>query len=104
MQDKWIPNHPTNQVLQHPIDVDGEGRVNMLIDVIVHEWDWGLIREKFFGDDEEAILHIPLSKRDVPDTIVWLPNKDGIYSVKSRYYIAGLLAKEMNGIEGSSDG
>ena len=39
MHEKWIPNHPTNQVLQQPIDVDGEGRVNMLIDEIVHEWD-----------------------------------------------------------------
>ena len=46
----------------------------------------------------------PLSRRDVPDKIVWLPNKDGLYSIKSEYYIVGLLAKEINGMEGSSDG
>ena len=35
MHEKWIPNHPINQVLQQPIDVNGEGRVSMLIDEIV---------------------------------------------------------------------
>ena len=76
----------------------------MLIDETVHEWDRGLIRENFSRDDANAILRIPLSRRDVPDKIVWLPNKDGLYSVKSEYYIVGLLAKEINGMEGSSDG
>ena len=76
----------------------------MLIDETVHEWDRGLIRENFSRDDADAILRIPLSRRDVPDKIVWLPNKDGLYSIKSEYYIVGLLAKEINGMEGSSDG
>lgn len=70
MHDKWIPNHPNNQVLQQPIDVDGEGRVNMLMDETVHEWDWGLIREQFSRGDAEAILRIPLSRRYVSDTVV----------------------------------
>ena len=76
----------------------------MLIDETAHEWDRGLIRENFSRDDADAILRIPLSRSDVPDKIVWLPNKDGLYSVKSEYYIVGLLAKEINGMEGSSDG
>ena len=63
-----------------------------------------MIREKFSKDDTEAIIHIPLSKRDVPDTVVWLPNKDGVSSVKSGYGIARLLSKETNGMEGSSAG
>ena len=76
----------------------------MLIDETVHEWDRGLIRENFSRDDVDAILRIPLSRRDVPYKIVWLPNKDGLYSVKSEYYIVKLVAKEINGMEGSSDG
>lgn len=104
MHDKWIPNHPNNQVLQQPIDVDGEGRVNMLMDETVHEWDWGLIRKQFSRGDAEAILRIPLSRRYVSDTVVWLPNKDEIYSVKSGYCISRLLSKEMNGMEESSGG
>ncbi|XP_023882197.1 uncharacterized protein LOC111994540 [Quercus suber] len=36
--------------------------------------------------------------------VVWSPNKDGIYYVKSGYYITRLLAKEMNGMEGSLNG
>ena len=63
-----------------------------------------MIREKFSRDDMEAIIRIPLSRRDVPDTIVWLPNKDGVYSVRSGYGIARLLSKETNGMEESSSG
>ena len=63
-----------------------------------------LIREMFSRDDAEAIIRIPLSKRDVPDSIVWLPNKDGVYSVKSGYGIARLLTKETDGMVGSSAG
>nr|XP_023882199.1 uncharacterized protein LOC111994541 [Quercus suber] len=36
MQDKWIPNHPTNQVLLPRTDVDSEERVNVLIDETEH--------------------------------------------------------------------
>ena len=63
-----------------------------------------LIREMFSRDDAEAIIRIPLSKRDVPDSIVWLPNKDEVYSVKSGYGIARLLTKETDGMVGSSAG
>jgi len=61
-----------------------------------------LIREMFSRDDAKAIIRIPLSKRDVPDSIVWLPNKDRVYSVKSGYGIAKLLTKETDGMVGSS--
>ena len=63
-----------------------------------------MIREKFSRDDTEAIIRIPLSRRDVPDTVVWLPNKDGVYSVRLGYGIARLLSKETNGMEESSSG
>ena len=70
MQDKWIPNHPTNRVLHQLVDEDGEGRVNELVDWIVHEWDRGFIGVKFTREDAEAMLHIPLSKRDILDSVV----------------------------------
>ena len=79
MHEKWIPNHPSNQVLQLPPEMDGERRVSELIDETRHKWDRVLIREMFSREEAEAIIRIPLSKRDVPDFVVWLPNKDGVY-------------------------
>lgn len=67
MQDKWIPNYPTNQVLHLPLDAEVEWRVSELMDWAGHGWDWGLIGVKFHREDAEAILLIPLSRRNVPD-------------------------------------
>ena len=43
----------------------------------------------------EAILRVPLSRRVVPDAIMWLHNNNGIYSVKSGSHIARLVSKEV---------
>ena len=83
------------------MDEDGEGRVSELIDWTAHEWDRGLIGAKFTREDVEAILHILLSRRDRRDSVVWLPNEDGVCSVKSGCCIARLLSRAMNGMEGS---
>ena len=104
LHEKWIPNHPSNQVLQQPPEMDGEWRVNELIDETRHDWDRVLIREMFSREEAEAIIHILLSKRDIPDSVAWLPNKDGVFSVKSGYAIAWLLTKETDGMVGSSTG
>ena len=52
---------------------------------------------KFHREDAEAILRIPLSHRNIPDSIVWLPNKDGEYTVKSGYFTARELESELDG-------
>ena len=50
----------------------------------------------------EAISRIPLSRRQVQDTLMWLYSKNGYYSVRSGYYIAcGLQQQENGGLEGS---
>ena len=49
----------------------------------------------------EAILQIPLSRKQVQDTLIWLHTKNGYYSVRSGYYIAyGLQQQENGGLEG----
>lgn len=57
---------------------------------------------KFHREDAEAILRIPLSQSNIPNSLVWLPNKDGVYMVKSGYFIARGLSSEMDGREESS--
>ena len=42
----------------------------------------------FHREDVEANCRIPLSRRYVPDAIIWLHNKNGLFSVKSAYRVA----------------
>ena len=49
---------------------------------------------KFHKEDADAILRIPLSRRFVADSIFWLFNRDGDYSVKSGYKVACKIRKE----------
>ena len=91
LTDKWLPCYPTNKILVPPHEVDEEWRVLDLIDWSNFQWDRGLIDAMFHGFDAKAIYRIPLSRRCVPNVLVWLYNKNGRYSVKSGYYVARRL-------------
>ena len=43
--------------------------------------------EMFEKEDAEAICRIPLSRRYVDDSIIWLPNKKELFTVKSAYKV-----------------
>ena len=86
--DRWLPNHSTNKVLV-PLYEDAEVRiVSEPIDPEQREWRREFIMANFHCDDADAICRIPLSRRSVMDSIVWLHNKKGVYSVKSGYHVA----------------
>uniref|UniRef100_A0A7N2L4E8 Reverse transcriptase zinc-binding domain-containing protein n=1 Tax=Quercus lobata TaxID=97700 RepID=A0A7N2L4E8_QUELO len=53
--------------------------------------------------DAEAILKIPLSRRQVQDKMVWMHCRNGKYTVKSGYHVARMLAGDNNGREESSE-
>ena len=53
-----------------------------------------MVVSKFQRSNAAAILQIPLSRRQVPDTIFWLYTKSGEYSVKSGYHTTRLLSKQ----------
>lgn len=83
---KWIPNYPSNKIL-HPVHEEEEGwTVSDLIDSNRHWWRWDIIMTTFNREDAEAIFRIPLSRKYVEDSIVWLQNKSGAYSVRSGYH------------------
>lgn len=64
-------------------------------------WNRELIMTKFHKEDVEAILRIPLSRRQVVDSVMWLHTTIGIYSVKSGYYVATQILKEADWAESS---
>ena len=92
--DKWIPNQVTNRVLYPPVEEEWEWRVSDLIDCRTNSWDCEEVMSKFQRSDAEAILQIPLSRRQVPDVIFWLHTKSGEYTVKSGYHTARLISKQ----------
>ena len=57
--------------------------------------------QTFIKDDAEAILRIPLSHRAVVDSIIWLPNKNGGYSVKSGYHVTKQILRQDDWAESS---
>ncbi|KAL0004444.1 hypothetical protein SO802_012005 [Lithocarpus litseifolius] len=91
--------------------------VSELIDPELHVWRGDMIMTLFHRDDAVAITKIPLSKRDVADSIVWLHNKNGKFSVKEAESAihalwncaavqdvwAGSIAKLQKGVTGFSN-
>ena len=98
----WILNHPRNKFLFPLANEEWEWQVSDLIGWRVNQWDREWIEMVFHRFDTEAILKIPLSRRQVQDAVVWLHCKNGKYLVKLGYHTAWLLAREDNGGEESS--
>ena len=102
LRDRWIPNHPTNSII-HSANNGMEDLVVLdLIDQYLHWWRSGYIMTLFQREDVEAICRIPLSRRYVADSIVWIHNKKGRFIVKSAYKVAREILRGPNWAECSS--
>ena len=54
-----------------------------LINLVSRWWDREFILRSFNREEVEAILRVPLSCRYTPDTLFWLVEKSGEYSVRT---------------------
>ena len=97
MEDKWIPNHPDNKIMFPTKYDEWEWRVSDLIDWSVHQWDRERIYMLFNQFDAEAILRIPLSRRQVQDKLLWKYCRNGKYVVKLGYHVARTLDGDIKG-------
>ncbi|XP_075636927.1 uncharacterized protein LOC142609203 [Castanea sativa] len=88
VRDRWLPNHPTNKILYPRHELVEDLAVSDFSDPELHLWRRDMIMGMFHSEDVEAIFRIPLSRRSVPDSILWLHNKNGKFSVKSAYKLA----------------
>ena len=102
--DKWISNFPSHRILNLPND-DIEGWVVAgLIDHELHEWRTNAVMTLFHEEEVDAICKISLSRRSVVDSITWLYNKNGKFTVKSAYRVAHQVLKVGRGAESSNGG
>ena len=68
--------------------------VSELINSGLNAWRYEEIQTIFHSDEADAICKIPLSRRCVADTMIWLHNPRGVFTVKSAYHVARRIISE----------
>ncbi|KAL0404334.1 UNVERIFIED_CONTAM: hypothetical protein Sradi_2074200 [Sesamum radiatum] len=87
-KDPWILC-PTSFRVISPIPL--HSRASLVSDLILaetREWDVDAVSNLFWPEDRDLILQIPLSQFCTPDLLVWHYSSNGLYSVRSAYYLA----------------
>ena len=67
--------------------------VSALIDEDTKRWEVDTLKSIFLPFEVETILNIPLSHNLPEDKIIWVGNNNGVFSVKSAYYVALAMIK-----------
>ena len=96
-EDKWLQ---TQAVITRPfsgVEFNLDLMVHMLIDDNKKEWEADLIKLLFSEEAAAKITKIPLSTRDIDDTLFWWPNKRGCFTIKSAYWLGMLGATDSKG-------
>jgi hypothetical protein len=83
-RDNWLPRVDAPKL--HGRKGNSRRRwVSELIDPVTRTWDEGVVRECCLAIDVDAILAIKLPARACDDFVTWLPESNGIFSVRSAY-------------------
>ncbi|KAF5444913.1 hypothetical protein F2P56_034005 [Juglans regia] len=95
--DKWMPT-PSSYMVQSPVSSLGqEAFVADLIDETSGCWKYDLVRETFNREEAALICTLPVSRMSLVDKLFWGPAKNGLFSVKSAYYVAMELKRQLGG-------
>ena len=80
-----VPRKFPSKIVSPQRATPGDVRVSSLIDQESRAWDYERIDHLFLPFEAEKIKEIPLCIMDQTDCLIWPRNKDGSYSVKTRY-------------------
>ncbi|XP_042950231.1 uncharacterized protein LOC122282336 [Carya illinoinensis] len=103
-QDRWLPRYST-YMIQSPISLlDMDARVAGLINSGTREWKADLIDAIFNLEESKLILSLPISIRGASDKLMWVVASNGIFLVKSAYFVAYELQSMHKGQSSNASG
>ena len=87
-EDRWLPTPTTYKICSPQQDIGDFPMVSSLIDEVSRCWKVDRVQRFFLPVEAETILNIPLGYNLPEDSIMWMGNKRGVFTVKSVYYVA----------------
>ena len=101
-EDKWLPTPSTFKIISPPRDFGDYPMVSSFIDQDTKWWKTNVVRTLFLPFEADMILKIHLSQRLPKDSLIWIGNKRGVFTVKNAYHIAAKLQSNKDLGESSS--
>ncbi|XP_074302679.1 uncharacterized protein LOC141634383 [Silene latifolia] len=83
----WVPGERGGTIPSPNIEADPSLRVEAFIDKEQGIWRDDELRRVLLAEEVRLVHKILLNKNLPPDIMYWWPNKSGIYSVKSGYWL-----------------
>ncbi|KAL0430830.1 UNVERIFIED_CONTAM: putative mitochondrial protein [Sesamum radiatum] len=98
-RDQWLPRPYSFRPIQMQNCSLWNAKVETLIDKDLHCWKEDLIDRTFVPDDASLIKALPLARSGVQDVLVWHYAKNGLFSVRSAYYVQRNFQKRSNNVQ-----
>lgn len=100
--DNWLPTTQSTFQVQSPVKVlNQDATIRELINHDGKSWDEELIFQVLNEEEARTVCSLPLSKLGSEDKLIWGMSSNGLFSVKSAYYLAVQRKKQM-GVEQSN--
>lgn len=95
--DRWLPGPQNYSILTPSRGLHKDATVSNLIDPHTSWWNCSLINDLFSADEAEQICNLAICPGNRPDRLIWRETKNGIFSVRSAYYLARSMLERGRG-------
>ena len=93
--DKWLPTPSTYKVTSPRMFMQAQTMVSELIDKENASWKSEVVDALFLPHEVEVIKSIPLSVHLLANKQVWACSSNGVFMVRSAYWVAVEISKGM---------
>ena len=85
-EDRWLLS-PVFKIVSPPTLLNPNATVDQLIDGDLRWWNNDLLGTIFLADEVQMIQKIPISCTNQEDVLIWRGTKNGVFSVRTAYYM-----------------